>query len=68
MTLCMMLMQNYFVRCLTRGAASTHSCPNKENKLLSSSLRSRGHNYLLPLTEFSLYENSFVNGCLFTMI
>jgi len=33
-----------------------------------SSLRSRGHSYTLPHTEFSLYKNLFVNRCLFALI
>ena len=68
MTSRVMLIPNYFARRQTKDTVCTHCCPNKDPKKLLSSLRSRGHSYTLPHIEFSLYENSFVNRCLFAMI
>jgi len=50
------------VRHQIRVTVCTHSCPEKTPKKLLSSLRNRGH------IEFSLYKNSFINRCLFTML
>ena len=39
----------------------------RHNKILNS-LRSRGHNYVLPQTELTLFKNSVLNRCLFSYI
>ena len=42
-----------------------HLLPPQRNVRTASSLRTRGHNFTLPHTDFSLYKNSFINRCLF---
>jgi Reverse transcriptase (RNA-dependent DNA polymerase) len=37
-------------------------------KSVNISLRSRGHNYVLPFCVFQYYKNSFVNRCLFNYV
>ena len=42
--------------------------PKQRHSKLLNSLRSRGHNYVLPQTESTLFKNSFLNRCLFSYI
>jgi len=39
----------------------------RHNKILNS-LKSHGHNYVLPQIELTLFKNSFLNRCLFSDI
>ena len=45
-----------------------HLLPPQRNVRTASSLRTRGHNFTLPDTDFSLYKNSFINRCLFQFL
>ena len=42
--------------------------PAQRNNKVLNSLRNRGHNYLLPQTESTLFKNSFINRVLFSYI
>jgi len=42
-----------------------HLLPPRRNVRTTSSLRTRGHNFTLPHTDFNLYKNSYINRCLF---
>ena len=45
-----------------------HLLPPQRNARTASSLRTRGHNFTLPHTDFNLYKNSFINRCLFHLL
>ena len=45
-----------------------HLLPPHRNARTASSLRTRGHNFTLPDTDFNLYKNSFINRCLFQLL
>jgi len=42
--------------------------PPQRSVRTASSLRTRGHNFTLPHTDFNPYKNSFINRCLFQFL
>jgi len=57
-------------KCLFGHISSKTHClqyflPPQRSVRTASSLRTRGHNFTLPHTDFNLYKNSFINHCLF---
>ena len=50
---------------ISRKTHCLHHLAPQRNVRTASSLRTRGHNFTLPHTDFSLYKNSFINRCLF---
>ena len=49
---------------LMKRTACLHCFPIEKNKILYS-FRNRGHSYLLPEIETTLFRNSLINRCLF---
>ena len=53
-------------------SSKTHSLhnllPRQRSVRTASSLRTRGHNFTLPHTDFNPYKNSFINRCLFQFL
>ena len=45
-----------------------HLLPAHRNVCTACSLRTQGHNFSLPHTDFNLYKNTFINRCLFQFL
>jgi hypothetical protein len=55
---------------LFQSVVQSSHCLNQllVKKSVNISLRSRGHNYVLPCCVFDCYKNSFINRCLFNFV